>query len=325
MTDQTPENIAQTVAQLMADHGAAEVVDLPAATDTGVTYVSVPKGRVLTDLTDALRKHAEYTAPIQRRGTARLTTLSSLIDWANRFKGDTSILYALPAVGDKSPQMLCIADYHGAGPSSPVADLSARHCRHRGVYEFPLGEKWKRWSKVSGTAMSGVEMGTFLEDNILDVIDPPLSLTLPGAAGAEATEAELRLIDIAQRLDGKFGNAMQLLGMAKSFTVNEAADYTVANNSTTGEQTIQIKAEHLDSAGQPIRPPKLFLVAIPVFENGPAYRLPVRFQYRKMGPTVKFILTLHDPRAAMDHAFAEAVDTVKRETALPLLLGQPEA
>jgi hypothetical protein len=48
-------------------------------------------------------------------------------------------------------------------------------------------------------------------------------------------------------------------------------------------------------------------------------------QYRKSGQTVKFILTLHDPRAAMDHAFAEATDDATTLTELPLLLGTPEA
>lgn len=321
--NQTPENVAQTVAKLLNGKGDAVLLDVY----NDVTLVSVPEGRTIADMTDAMRKHAEYLAPNQRRGTARMGDLESLIAWANRFKGETSILYAAKGDSGKAPTMTCIADDHGAGAHSLVqsGDPTARHGRHRAIYEFPMSEKWKRWKAASGTAMSGIEMGVFLEDNILDVIDPPLSLTMPGIAGSEASGAEMRLIDIANRLDGKFGNALQLLGMAKSFTVNETSDYTVAFNSTSGEQTIQIKAEHLDGSGQPIRPPKLFLIAIPVFENGPSYRLPVRFQYRKAGTTVKFILTLHDPRAAMDDAFAEATETAKSETGLPLFLGQPES
>jgi hypothetical protein len=113
--------------------------------------------------------------------------------------------------------------------------------------------------------------------------------------------------------------------MAKSFTVNEAANYSVSHNSTTGEASVQISAEHLDEKGQPVRVPKLFLIAIPVFENGPAYRLPVRFQYRKSGATVKFILTLHDPKTALDDAFHEATNHAAAETELPLFLGTPES
>lgn len=321
------ENIAQTVAKIMQQHGAVNTLlhdDIVPNLGTPL-LLAVPAGRQVQDFTDKLRAAQSFLKPFQRKGTATMQDLASLIAWANRFKGDNSALYA-SNTGD-APKLTCIADYHLAGPAQieAMGDPTARHGHHRATYAFPLSRQWKAWQKQSGQAVSGIEMGAFLEDFILDVIDPPLSLTAPGIAGSEASDADLRLIDIARRLDGSFGTATQLLGMAKSFTVNETADYTVAHNSTTGEATIQIKSEHIDGNGQPIRVPKLFLIAIPVFENGPAYRLPVRFQYRKAGPTVKFVLTLHDPKHAMDHAFTEAVDQAAVETELPLFIGHPES
>ena len=316
------ENIAQSVARLAQRFGDTHL--MPTSPDT--VLFSVPESRKIVDLTTELRRHAEYTRPFARRGHAQLTDLTSLVDWANRFKGATSALYA--KLDEKAgPKITAIADYHGAGPAliDVEGDPSARHCQHRASYNFPLSKQWQAWLDISGTMQSGVEMGVFLENNILDVIDPPLSLTSPGIAGAEATEADHRLIDIARRLDGSFGGAMQLLNMAKGFTVNETADYTVAHNSTTGEATVQIKSEHMDGAGQPIRVPKLFLIAIPVFERGHVYRLPVRFQYRKVGATVKFVLTLHDPKAAIEDAFNEATTRAATETGLPLFMGAPEA
>lgn len=328
MHDDTRENIAQTVADLMRVNGAVEMFDqnkIDVDLETPL-IVSVPDGKKLQNLTGQLREAQGFLKPIQRKGTAHMTTLQSVIDWANRFKGDESVLFAKN--DDRAPSLTCIADYHLAG--SPTIDRdsgdpTARHCNHRATYAFPLSKKWLAWMAFSGEGHSGVEMGAFLEDNILDVIDPPIQLTSPGIAGAEATESDLRLIDIARRLEGSYGNGAQLLGMAKSFTVNETADYMVANNSTTGEATIQVKSEHLDGTGQPIKVPKLFLIGIPVFENGPAYRLPVRFQYRKSGATVKFFLTVHDPRHAKDHAFDEAVSHAAAETGLPLMMGTPEA
>jgi hypothetical protein len=326
-TPEGAENIAQTVAKIMEQAGAVDILapnHLSRALDTPL-LLAVPAGQQVQDFTEKLRAAQSLLKPFQRKGTAQMQDLASLIAWANRFKGENSALYASNS-GD-APKLTCIADYHLSGPAqiTDMGDPTARHGHHRATYAFPLSRQWKAWAKQSGQAVSGPEMGMFLEDFILDVIDPPLSLTSPGIAGAEASDADLRLIDIARRLDGSFGTANQLLGMAKSFTVNETADYTVAHNSTTGEATIQVKSEHIDGNGQPIRVPKLFLIAIPVFENGPAYRLPVRFQYRKSGPTVKFILTLHDPKHAMDHAFTEATAHASAETALPLFLGQSEA
>lgn len=324
----TPENIAQTVAKIMSDNMAMPTPlepDLMPRDLSTPLLVAVPNQHQVQDFTAKLREAQSILKPFMRKGTAKMADLASLIGWANRFKDSNSVLYALNQ--DSGPTLTCIADYHMAGPSSldEMGDITARHGQHRASYTFPVSKQWARWMKASGDAMSGVEMGAFLEDNILDVIDPPTALTLPGLAGAEATEAEIRLIDIARRLEGSYGNASQLMGMAKSFTVNEAADYTVAHNSTTGEATVQIKSEHMDANGQPIKVPKLFLIAIPVFEGGPAYRLPVRFQYRKAGQTVKFFLTLHDPKFARDHAFDEAVQAAHTETGLPLFMGQPEA
>lgn len=326
-TDNSTENIAQTVAKIMAQNGAVDVLpyDLLTRDLSTPLLMAVPAGKQVLDFTKILREAQSQLKPFLRRGTAKMADLASLIAWAQRFRDADSVLYALNS--DTSPSLTCIADYHKAGPADldELGDIKARHGQHRAHYTFPLSSQWLAWRAVSGTMLSGVEMGTFLETNILDVIDPPLALTAPGIAGAEPTEADMRLADIARRLNGSYGSAAQLLGMAGSFTVNEAADYTVAHNSTTGEATVQIKTEHMDAAGQPIRVPKLFLIAIPVFEGGPAYRLPVRFQYRKSGQTVKFILTLHDPKFAKDHAFNEAVELARAETFLPLFRGQPEA
>ncbi len=327
MDHDTPENIAQTVAKIMEQNGELAILD---ATElrrslSDPLLLAIPNGQTVCDFTNELRAAQSLMKPFQRKGTAKLTTVDSLIEWANRFKGENSVIYGQNEATNLS--LTCIADYHAKGAATVVDDMgdpTARHCHHRAIYAFPLSKQWQQWSKISGQAMSGVEMGVFLEDNILDVIDPHIQLTTPGIAGAEATESDLRLIDIARRLEGSFGTGAQLLGMAKSFTVNETADYTVATNLTTGEHTIQVKAEHQDGNGQPIKVPKLFLIAIPVFEGGPSYRLPVRFQYRKSGSTVKFVLTLHDPKHAKDHAFGEAAESVKDKTGMPLLMGTPE-
>lgn len=323
----THENIAQTVAKIMEQNGSVDVIEsrLLARDLNTPLLLAVPQGQQVQDFTAKLRDAQQMLKPFMRKGTARMADLPSLIQWALRFKANNSVLYALNT--SDTPGLTCIADYHLEGPPiiGDMGDATARHGQHRASYTFPLSKQWLAWRKLSGMPQSGVEMGTFLEDNILDVIDPPLALTSPGIAGVEATEAEHRLIDIARRLEGTYGTAVQLLGMAKSFTVNESADYTVAHNSTTGEATVQIKSEHMDAQGQPIRVPKLFLIAIPVFEGGPAYRLPVRFQYRKAGSTVKFTLTLHDPKFALDHAFDEAVQVATDATGMPLFIGQPES
>lgn len=322
------ENIAQTVADLVKDLSPVKLIDKDYVDHPSDApfLISVPAGRTIQDFGKQIRDARASVKPFARKGKAALSTTESLIDWANRFKGETSMLFA-DNKADQEPWLLCIADYHAPGATliATEGDPSARHCQHRAEYRFPLSKQWLAWKAVSGVGMSGTEMGAFLEDNILDVIDPPPQLIKPALAGSDASKSELRLIEIAQRLQGRFGQAHQLLDMASKLTVNESNDYAMARNSTTGEMSLQIKSEMRDETGESINPPKLFLLAISVFEGGPAYRIPVRFQLRKSGSTVKFFLTLHDPREFIDHAFNEAVQEVVSKTELPILFGTPEA
>ena len=150
MTDTTNigENPAQTMRKAMETIGMAECIVMP-NDEKGETpfntphLVSIPEKRRIEDVTDKIQRAAEFLKPARRKGTARLSDLQSLIDWASRFKGDTTALFAQPNMA--APTLTCIADYHAAGPidaTSPSGDPSARHCHHRAVYDFPLSDVW---------------------------------------------------------------------------------------------------------------------------------------------------------------------------------------
>ncbi len=331
MTDITADhisagaNIAETMRQTVEELGKTDTLFHPE--DESIfgwpTILSAPAHRSLRDMTQEVRAAAEYLKPARRRGIARLATLDSLVDWSSRFKGETSALYADPDM--TAPKLTCIADYHGEGAASfnpTTGDPLARHCSHRGVYSFPLSKEWKKWSQVSGRGLDKNEMGQFIEDNAKDVLNPTPALINGTTADAEAWE--VGLIETAAKIEGRFGSLSQLLQLSRSFQVYESSDLKVSTNRDTGESAIQFLNEHKDADGAPLRIPNLFLIAIPVFESGHAYRLPVRFQYRKSGSTVKFILSIYDPEAAFDDAFNEAVTEAQTRTELPLFMGTPE-
>lgn len=285
-------------------------------------YLVTTKDQTLHDITSQQRKAAESLAPWRRTGTAKLRALSSLIEWANRNKGDTSMLFANP--DQNNPSLTCIANYHA--PGAPAAfnqkDETASYCDHRAVYDFPVSKEWKTWTKASGAPMNSDALADLIENNIKDISDPTPALL--GTVKAE-TEWEKRLIEVAAKFEGRFGTVPQLLRMSREFTVNESSDLTAKVNRDTGEQVFQFKNEHTDEQGAPISIPTLFLIVIPVFEMGAPYRLPVRFRYRKSGPKISFSLTLHDPEKAFDDALKEACDEAQDKTELPLLIGTPEA
>lgn len=321
------KNIAETVRDLMTDSADFSFITAPDPEQALIApvLVTVPHGRKVEDITKNLREAAQYLKPARRKGTAKLATLQSLIDWANRFKGETSILYANP--DRTAPSLTCIANYHGAGAAQLDAntpDDTANYGDHRGVYAFPLSKEWRRWMKASGEPMGKDDMAQFIEDNAKDFIDPTPALLNPGTVEPQAVW-EQRLAEIAEKIGGRFGQHLKLIHMSREFAVHEVSNLSVTSNRDTGESTIAFVNEHKTPTGEPLRIPNLFLIAIPVFESGALYRLPIRFQYRKTGGALKFTLTIYDPDRAIDDAFDEAVKIASEQTALPIFEGTPEA
>lgn len=323
----TLENPAQTARDIMEDLGKHEAITpAPNTVDhTKAHLVTVPRGRKVEDLTEMHRKAATYLKPARRTGTAKLHSLQSLIDWSIRFKGDTSALYALPEMD--SPSITCIADYHGEGPAdaeSKDGDPNARYCDHRAVYEFPLSNEWKAWMAVSGQALNKDQLGAFIEEQALDVMDPTPAM-LKGDIEAAREPWEKRLIETATRLQGRHAQLSDLLEISKQFAINETSNLSVKTDRDTGEQAIQFVNEHQAPDGKPITIPNLITIAIPVFLNGAPYRMSVRFRYRKNGANISFFLEIHNSEKVFEAAFEEATQQAQEDTGLPLFLGSPES
>lgn len=284
--------------------------------------MAVPNGMTTVDLTEHYEKRATKLQPWRRTGTATMQDLESLIAWANRNKGETSALFASVT---EQPALLCIADYMGAGPhvmDHNSRDPAASHCRHRAGYAFPLSREWKLWNKISGQALDKAELGAFVEANAKDFLTP--SPALMGGA-AELEEWERNFLLVAQQVRGRFGAADTLITLSRRFEVNETSNITSTRNPDTGESSFTFINEHQQPDGNPVQIPSLFLLALPVFENGAFYRIAARFRYQKSGSAVKFFLTLHNPDIALRDAIEGALDVAKAETGLPLFRGKPES
>lgn len=327
MTDELArmENPAETMRDLMADIGHHDPIETPHDLDLKKAHlVTLPNHRNVVDLTQHHRAALEFLKPARRSGTAKLKDLESLIQWANRFKGETSALFANPDMA--APTLTCIADYHAAGPIDPITasgDPSARHCHHRAIYGFPLSNEWKAWMAISGRALDKDEMGEFIEANAKDIMDPtPPVLALTEKDGNQPWEN--RLIQTARQIEGRYGQLAQLLAMSRRFQVYETSDLTVKTNRDTGESEIQFLNEHKDAEGKPLSIPNLIIITIPVFLNGAPYRMPVRFRYRKAGSAVKFTLSIYNPERAFEAAFDEALNIAEEATELPIFRGHPE-
>lgn len=323
MIEDTPRNIAETLIEEMKRVGEVQIVSYPSAGDPErPVIIAAPEAMKLHDLTAQHRSVLEALRPLQRKGKAQLADLDSLVAWTNRFKGPATVLFGQI---HPTPKLISVIDYHGEG--APVTDPengdpAASYGRHSGVYTFPVSEEWKRWTGISGKSLTKDEFGEFIEDNASDFLDPTPALL--GKTGSDLQAWEEHMTEIAQKLQGRFGQYAARAQLSREFQVHETGHLQVKTDRDTGEAKVQFLTEHKDPDGQPLSLPNLFMIAIPVFEEGALYRLAVRFRYRKSGSEVRFIVSLYNPDAALRDAAREAMTLAQAETNVPLLMGIPE-
>ncbi len=263
----------------------------------GAALVSVPNGVTIQSLKPLLSEYLEK--PERREGTVVLETVESFCEWMNRFKNDDSIVFATE--GDGSPRLDGVVDHHLKG-----ADGEARFGAHRGKYAFPMSDEWKAWTAADGCAMSQEGFAEFLEDRLLDVIDP-------ADAGSTADV-------FTSKLGIKLATPAQLLDLSKGLAVRLDGTAAQKVNLSTGESALSFKEEHTNEQGQPLTVPGGFVIGIPVFRGGTGYQICARLRYRIQGQ-VTWTVKLHRADLVFRHAFEEACATVAEKTELAVLQG----
>ncbi|SHL97107.1 Uncharacterized conserved protein YfdQ, DUF2303 family [Sphingobium sp. YR657] len=309
MDDETKnDGMIAAVRALVEDYAKPKVETLSAAGVSAPFAMMPGAGPVVVPASvfDAYR-----TQPRFRHGTAAMLSLDSLIDHTNRFKDEGSMLFA---DDDRSaPSIMSVLDYHPAGEALTTAP---RFGKHRATFNFPLSDEWKAWTEFNKTPLKMAAFAEFVEERIIDVLhlipeEDELSHDLQkfiSACGGEAIIA----------------TPQKLVELSRGLKVNESSVIKEVVNLGTGEGQILFSSEHSDSNGQPLRVPSLFLIAIPVFRNGPLYRLAARLRYRKTAEGILFWYDLWRADRVFDHAFKEGCERAQVETELPLLFGKPE-
>ncbi len=324
MTEPKTETVADRTGELLAtaiataeNHLRGEVVTLVDPRDgTEALFALGAHGSVTplpADAFDAYRAN-----PLYRKGTATLTQLPSFIELVNRFKFPFSAIFAVDDLA--KPSLTAIFDYH---PSNDEVggDLNlaaAQPRRHRASYAFPLSKEWQAWFNRDAKPMTMGEFAQFLETQIVDVSDDPVSkwseqaqafAKANRATAADAVATPTRLVDLSVK-----------------FKIYETAESCEAVNLTSGETEFTFVSEHKAADGKPVNFPKLFSIVIPIFARSTVfYRLIARLRYRIASGKPVFWFELWRPDLTFETAFNEALADVGEKTGLPIYLGQPEA
>lgn len=277
------------------DGAPAQFAVVPDVDETGRTSVRLVSLKAFVD---------EYREkPVRRTGVARMLDPASLIGHINRFKDEDSAVFA--DTNRTRPSLTAVLDYHKQGASG-----APRFGVHRSQYAFPLSVEWEAWTKANGADMDQVNFAEFIEDHLLDVIDPKI-------ASDKAKE-------FADKCMVEFAGPSKLLELSRGLSINVGVKLANQVNLQSGEKQIQFEETHTNRDGKMLKVPGAFLIGIPVFRADARYEVCVRLRYRTGAAGLTWCMDLWRHEEVFDHAILQACELVKKETGLPLFVGTPE-
>lgn len=262
-----------------------------------------------TDITkDVLKRRAR---PQSASGIVELYDALSLVNYVRRFQnvsggqpdadGANSYFSAgTPAIFADRDKMKFVAvmNYHGE-------DLPGWG-NWRAVYALKASLTLKAWMDLANKGF--VPMGdfaTFIEDNFTDVHPAPI--------GENALAVSARAF--AAKLGTTYAQPFEILAVARDLEINESSIVKSSARQQDGTVNLQFTTEHRDGTGAIVKVPKLFSIAVPVFEGGDLHFLPVLLQYRIVSGTIKFGIKL----PTFDRAKQEAFDELTRKIEVMLI------
>lgn len=240
----------------------------------------------------------ERTTPEILRGTTALHTCESFIDFSNRYKSDNSAIF----YSKKQQQITCIFD------CSTKEQTSFE--QHKAVYTFPFSKELRAWSENNGQKMSQLDFAMFIEQNVLDLSEPP-------APDKESSA----LKEIRMRCGGLYAPVNKMLELSKGISVRADERAVIKHDLDTGEATISFTSEHTDANGKSIKLPNMFVIVIPVLEGGKSYQLPCRLRYRLNSGSVIWWYEVINIDKAIELAIDEELDAIKEKIGLPVYYG----
>lgn len=274
-----------------------EIIKVPRGTSEEATVLLAPSGMQVRDVDEFLESRLEN--PRRREQTARLDDVDSFIAHIERYKGPTSTVF-VDKLGE-APKVVAVYDDHApqdgkAGWGEDVA-----------TYAFPISKPWQAWVTKRPQSLTQAQFAGWIEKNLGDVASP-------ANAGPKAKE-------FGELFGVEFASPSKLLELSRGISLHVNERVTQAVNLSTGEVQLNYESQHQDKAGAQIKVPGAFLLAIPVFERGVLYQLPVRLRYAHGGGQVTWSFEVHRSDAAYDDAVAEAVKRIGEETKLPVFHG----
>jgi uncharacterized protein YfdQ (DUF2303 family) len=223
--------------------------------------------------------------PVMRRGDVEVYDAESFVEYTNRFKTDTTVVFA-----DKVKAAFTgILDYHEGKDGEDRAGWG----RHRVGLTLRPTRQWTTWTGAAKTPMSQALFAQFLEDNIPDIFTPPGALIVEIVRTLEAKKSVVFESNIVRQTDGAF-----------RFIYSEDVQ------GAAGRGTLQIPSE--------------FQLVLRPFEGSDAVPVVARFRYR-LGEGGKLSLWFELVRVPdiLEEAFTKELDRIEVGVEEPVIFHGP--
>jgi uncharacterized protein YfdQ (DUF2303 family) len=243
----------------------------------------------------------EYrTRPERRTGTAKVNTLSSLIELTKRHATDIrSALFAERRW--PKPAITAVIDYH-------AVDGTPGWQKHRVHYDFPLTDEFKVWIEGNGKAMKQGDFARFLEEHAAEMVSPD---------AGEVAEYE-------RLFKERFATPAEVMTLARELEVFVGHHVKRVERPKSGERTAIFVEEQTNSKGEAVDIPGIFMVAVQAFMDGGTVRIPARLRYRVTGGEIVWFYDLYRWEFWLRNQVVSDLDKAAKETGLPAFEGQPE-
>lgn len=242
-----------------------------------IPYAVHPDDASVTSLEHLLEQPARI-----RRGVT-FATLESFVDYVKVFQaaeeGRRTAIFGDPV----TVKLEAILDYHDS--TRPA------WCEHGAVYAAPKSLEWTTWTGMSGKVMGQGEFAQHLEDNLVDIRNPP---------GAD-------ILEVCRSLKAKksveFTSAIDLSNGSEQFTYNE----NITSEAGARRSNLTV--------------PRDFNLGIPVLLGGEVYAVVARLRYRITEGKLALWYELYRPQYIVRAAFADIVKEVEAQTGVTVWQG----
>lgn len=229
--------------------------------------------------------------PTRRRGTVRMDTTASFIEFVKALRMTRSRVYCALDRAKGAARFVAVLNDVG-GTEKQVPDI---YRDHRVIFSPMQSPEWLTWTGQDRKLLAQAAFASFIEDNMADIA------TVEGRPSGS-----------------------DMLAMALNLEVTQEAAFRSAVRLQSGGVKLSYVSQEDDATLKTMQVFDRFALGLAPFEGGPSYRIDAKLRYRLQGSACSFWFELIRPDLVVRDAVKEIVEKVRADTELPVLMGAPE-